>query len=56
MHIHIGCGESLKGVDPSMIHRKGSTLIHKDCGEPFAGEDPPMIQCTKSRPIHMVNQ
>ena len=31
--IYKGCGESLKGVEPSMNHRKWSTPIHKGCGE-----------------------
>ena len=31
--IYKGCGEALKGVDPSMNHRRGSTPMYKGCGE-----------------------
>ena len=35
--LHKGCGESLKGVEPSMIHRRGCTPLYKGCGESLKG-------------------
>ena len=34
------CGESLKGVDPSTIHRMRSTLVYKGCVVEFEGCKP----------------
>ena len=36
-------GESLEGVDPSKIHRMGSTLVYKGCVESLKGVDPSRI-------------
>ena len=46
-----GCGESLRGVDPSMIHRVRCKPIFKDCGEFLKRVDPSMIHCTGYTPI-----
>ena len=43
--VYKGCGESLKGVDPSRIHPMGCTLhgfytrVNKGCGESLEGVD-----------------
>ena len=41
--VHKGCGESLKGVDPSRIYGTGLTLLHRGCGESWEGVDRRMI-------------
>ena len=38
--VYKGCGESLKGVDPSMIHRMRCTLVYKGCSESLEGVAP----------------
>ena len=47
-----GCGDSLKGVDPSMNPRRRSTPIYKGCIESFKGVDPSMNHRRGSTPIY----
>ena len=34
------CGDSFKGLDPSMNHCRGSTPIYKGCDDSLKGVDP----------------
>ena len=37
--VYKGCGESLEGLDHSMIHGMRSKLVYKGCGESLEGVD-----------------
>ena len=45
--LYRGCTDLLKGLDPSMNHRKGCILLFKGSDYPLKGLDASMNQCTE---------
>ena len=52
--VHSGCGEPLKGVHRSRIHRMSSKVVQKRCVESLSGAQPSRIHLMRSTLGHRV--